>query len=375
MVTLLKRLIVVYWRVGIGAIGALLFAMAAPDAIKGRGLYFIIGGFVTTAASLVLQASFASTNGELSYQLNKLRQENEALRDRRIFVLLAAFKEEFQMELNYYLLKIGRESGLFLQVYCPRQEFDDADYRVGLADIKANVSQYCGGIVVASKFADDKFDELEQFASQIHLPVIFVDHIPPYGGGESSPGQPSGNVRWVTVNDTSGGEKAAEAVNDLGTKPERILVIAGPAKADRQNSFKAAVVRRWPDCSIVITTDGQFNRERARSITRMLVKKSLENNKHYDIIFCTSDSMTLGSLDAIKSFDWDQIRAPCVIGYDGVEATRKLIDEDDFLLQRVVVQDPAILAAAAIHSLQQLKAGAVGPGVVAIEPTLYPQTI
>ncbi len=362
-----------YWRVAIGAIGALLFGLTAVDTLKPWNMYLILGGFIATLASLIFQANYANTNAELSSNLSIITKQNEALRTRRVFVLLAAFRENFQMELNYHLLRIGRESGLFLQVFCPTFDFSDADYRNGLADIAENIGQYSGGLLVASKFADDKVSELQQFAAGIKVPVIFIDHVPPTPSSSEPGSNPqSSKVRWVTVQDTLGGEKAAQALADFGGAPGRVLVVAGPAKADRQASFKKAVISRWPACIVTTTTDGGFDRQRARIIASNLLKRALENKLPYDAIFCTSDSMTLGCLDAIQNIDWAGLVAPNVIGYDGIEATRSLIDSGHSTLQRVVVQDPQKLAEAAIHALHELTQGKDGPSVVWIEPTLYP---
>jgi DNA-binding LacI/PurR family transcriptional regulator len=131
-------------------------------------------------------------------------------------------------------------------------------------------------------------------------------------------------------------------------------------------------VERWPKCTIRITTDGAFNRRTTEEIVYDILAEAVAQKTAYDVIFCTTDSMTLGCLDAMQSLDWKGEARPHVIGYDGIDATRRLILRRQTQLKRVVVQDAAKLAGAAIQELEVFRSSGRGNGVIWVEPTLFP---
>jgi ABC-type sugar transport system substrate-binding protein len=307
--------------------------------------------------------------------------EGERLRNDRVFLILAAFKDEFQIELNYYLLKIATARGLIVQVYCPSEDFSLDAQRASQAQIIQNAGQYSGGLLVASQFADDAIPELEKFARTVSLPLVLIDHVPPGENSEDAKFEFPDNVKWVTVSDTEGAHEAVSAVGEISVEPQRILVIAGPKKKDRQLTFKAGVEARWPKCVVTIDTDGNFNRQETEKIVRWRLTRSLEHKAPYDIIFCTTDTMTLGCLDAIQSMQWaGGVLAPRVIGYDGIKATKDLIVRGRTPLRRVVVQDPERMAGEAITRLLALKDSTNKrneldeKSVSWIQPTLFPSS-
>jgi ABC-type sugar transport system substrate-binding protein len=234
-----------------------------------------------------------------------------------------------------------------------------------------NAEQFSGGILIASVFGDGHIEELNAFARGITIPLVIVDHIPPPAvKGDASNTSPS-NVVWVTASDLNGGHKAAEAVGDLKIDPTRILVVAGPAKADRQNGFKASIEHRWPACRVRVTTNGGFDRQTAEQVAHNLLSASIKDSSLYDVVFCTSDAMTLGVLDAIASLDWTKCAKPHVIGYDGIAATKRLVLRQDSPLKRVVVQDAKAMASEAVQALLKLKSKLAVPQTIWIEPTLF----
>jgi ABC-type sugar transport system substrate-binding protein len=355
-----------YWAVAIGPLGAILFAIAALEDVGKAHPYLrvavlILGGvFVIYGA--IKTTKYTTSIEVLSTEIKLLK----GAKDKRTFLILAAFTEEFQVGLNFHLLKIGRESDLFMHVLCPSQDFAGFSVKAMQNTIVQNPGEYSGGILLASQFADDSGPELESFAAKIGIPVVFVDHVPPPSGDT----QPK-NVTWVTVRDDDGGRLAAQAVVDFEIEPQRILVIAGFAKSDRQDAFKEYIAKRWPKCVVRVTTDGGFSRQKAEMITTRMLREALQADQPYEVVFCTSDSMTLGCLDAINNCEWQKHAVPQVIGYDGLEVTQRLILQGNTPLKRVVVQDQTKMADHAVRALQNLKAGQSSP-VVWIKPTLFP---
>ena len=293
-----------YWSVALSPLGAVALTYGALDPFRskcpGPSTAVLAAGAILTVAGGVLSTRISRTNQQLSDQLAALTNQSTDRRAKRIFVILAAFNEEFQVELNFQLLRLGRERGLSLHVFCPSSNFSADDMRTSQEFILDNADQYSGGLLVASQFADDMVDELHEFAAKLLLPLVFVDHVPPASSEAPSPG----NVRWVTVRDTTGGEKAVEATADFGIEPKRILVIAGPAKRDRQDAYISGIKQKWPACEVVTTVDGGFNRTRTQAIAVRLMREAACQGKMFDVVFCTSDSMTLGCLDAFEQIEW-----------------------------------------------------------------------
>jgi ABC-type sugar transport system substrate-binding protein len=368
-----------YWRISVSPLGAILIAIAVTKDVQElhhtvEWILVAFGGLITIYGAV--QASEVTTSNK--NLLNQLA-ETEKLKNDRVFLILSAFKDEFQSELNYHLLKIGTATGLSLQVFCPAEDFSADAQRIAQYQVIRNAGQYSGGLVIVSQFADDALPELEEFARMVRLPLVLVDHIPPKNGDNALLSSPD-RVNWVTVSDTDGAEEAVRAVGEITDAPQQILVVAGTKKKDRQLSFEAGVKARWPKCVVTTDTDGGFNRQETEKVVRRRLTHSVERESMYDIIFCTTDTMTLGCLDAIKSVQWAGAKVPRVIGYDGIKATRDLILRGNTPLTRVVVQNVEEMADKAIARLMALK-GATGhhdqpdsEPVFWVKPVLYPSS-
>jgi ABC-type sugar transport system substrate-binding protein len=114
-------------------------------------------------------------------------------------------------------------------------------------------------------------------------------------------------------------------------------------------------------------------RESTRRLAITHFRNAIATNHPFDIVFCTSDSMTLGCLDAIAEItNWQQCPRPRLFGYDGIPATRRLAGTPGCDLERVVVQDTHDIAVAAVEQLLGLLKGEDIRGAEWIEPVLYP---
>ena len=145
---------------------------------------------------------------------------------------------------------------------------------------------------------------------------------------------------------------------EKGVKIKRVLVIASNTQIERQNSFKEELKKICPTCEVVIDKSGRFNRDYARRIAVSHLTTAIDENRPFDVVFCTSDSMTLGCLDAVAEITTcKECKKPRVIGYDGIPLIRQFVESGDSALERVIVQETHDIAVAAVEQLIRLFQG------------------
>jgi ribose transport system substrate-binding protein len=80
----------------------------------------------------------------------------------------------------------------------------------------------------------------------------------------------------------------------------------------------------------------------------------LRAEQRLDAIFCTNDEMALGAVDALLS---PATEAPLIVGIDGVQEARDLIDTTRSPLRATVVQDTHLVAGSVVDLLQKMHHG------------------
>jgi inositol transport system substrate-binding protein len=231
--------------------------------------------------------------------------------------------------------------------------------------VLARKHEYGGGIIVIPVLDCDKHDDVSRFATQLGIPVVLVDQNP-------APRQKiPENVSYACVSDVEGGAMAGVAAVDLArTVPMgKVLVVADHAKPARFHSFVQVLTQRV-DCKVQISCDGGFNRGRAAQVVHDHLVEALKVGPSFDVVFNISDSMTLGTLDACRDLGEHRgFLPPYVIGYDGISATRALVQSGE--IARVVVQEAKALACASVEELAWRLSGRRASGnVVWVPPTL-----
>ena len=295
--------------------------------------------------------------------------EQEAKRNRSVFLQIAALTEEWQVELNSKLLQALQTAHLSCNILAPSKNHKLSEERFLQRQVLADADNYMGGLAIISGWPDEQIKELLNFADQFQRPVVFIDQNPPISEKEIPK-----NVSFVSVRDSAGGLLAAEAVLQLADQRavRRILVIAGFAKPNRHETFKQAIRSKLgfdPDLS----KRGDFNRETSEHVVLEFLVNGLNENKPFDVVFCTSDSMTLGCLDAIdRIHDWKDYLKPRVIGYDGTASTQRLAERGRSSLACVVVQDTEKLAQIAVQQLGKMHIGEHAERIAWVEPYLVP---
>lgn len=96
-----------------------------------------------------------------------------------------------------------------------------------------------------------------------------------------------------------------------------------------------------------------FIRSRAYDTVRAHIRQ-LAPGQRLDAIFCTNDEMALGAVDALLSPS-PATEATLVVGVDGVQEAKALIDTAQSPLRATVVQDSHRLACAAVDLLEKMQ--------------------
>jgi DNA-binding LacI/PurR family transcriptional regulator len=362
------------WKVAVGSIGALL--LAAPTFVHIEPGSWISDLLFGAGALLSIWGGVIASTAADEYRRLKSRVEVEEIkskseRDKRLFVVFSSFTEDWQAELNNHLITSITNSGFRAEVFCPSKSYSEGEYRRILVSVLSSKDQYSGGIMISSLFPDLNLDEIFEFTEKLGLPTVLLD----YGSidrRDTSSKIASSRIAWISVRDGLGGRLAAEAAARIRPSARRALVIAGPGKHQRHEEFKSRLRALVPDCSVLITEDGRFDRVTAEDVATSYFHRAAANGNPFDIVFCTADSMTLGCIDAIRGFGWQNVCPPSIIGYDGVEATKRLALDDQNTLAKIVIQDSERLAGLAIRELRKLQAGAASPIVCWVEPHLFP---
>jgi ABC-type sugar transport system substrate-binding protein len=301
-----------------------------------------------------------------------IRDRFMAIRNRRVFLIVGSFNEEWQISLNYQLMRASQRFGLSCSVLVPSEDYSVAEQTTLLQSALADGNDYFGGILVCSGWSDPLVKNLLAIMRHLPLPVILVDRNPPAGLSRIPP-----KLSYVSVSDAEGGKLAADAVLQLvqHSRVKRILVIAGFAKHGRHKSFQKKISKTLPHCEMDVRKEGQFDRWVSENVAYNRLTEAIKDKKPFDVVFCTADSMTLGCLDAIERVTWDAFAKPKVVGYDGTVTTKKLIDNSRSPLIRIVIQDNAEIADAAVSQLIQSNQKAKDERlkkIIWVKPYLYP---
>ncbi len=320
-----------------------------------------------TCASMKVFISICETLG-IQMRAEETKQKNNNLQ--QVFIIPSATSNKpFQISLLKNLkIKLDREG------YSPSERILSTDYSISdqikeLQKILDTKRDYLGGIVVPAT-SERMGDHIRRFLNSFKKPVVFIDQIP----FEDEILYPK-NAAFVGFNNKIGGKLAAEAVvqelNKMKKINPSILVIGGRRQVQRQDSFVEFIRILLPEISLLtVNIQAEFRRDKAEQIANHYFKEARNSINSYDVVFCTSDEMALGVLNAIS---WAYKRCnetPIVIGYDAIEEAVTAI-KNGTPLKNSVVQSTDFLAEKAVEILIQMLKRETFHTVNFLEPELY----
>lgn len=136
-----------------------------------------------------------------------------------------------------------------------------------------------------------------------------------------------------------------------GVRSPHVLIVASHEHPGRQN--RCADLLRAESDGISITADDtcDFRRARAHDAVQAYIRSS---GKPLDAVFCTSDDMALGAVDAIRANASPDTSDTVVVGIDGIPEALNLITSAASPLRATAVQDTHRLAGCAVEVLQKM---------------------
>lgn len=287
---------------------------------------------------------------------------------RRFFLVMPAFQQkDWFAKLLQDLLQVLERSGYDLVVKLPIRDFDAHSMVEVMRTLQRTRREYAGGFVIAAHPSRIEAD-IRAFCSKMDVPIAFLD-VPPFPEGSEYP--PSSTFLGYSAREI--GYRAAECVaaqcKATRKRNPRILVIASQSQSDRQSAFMKRVKELLPGAHLDLTVDGDFSRSRAREAWLKYSVDATGAAKNVDVVFCTNDEMALGVVDALEESGRPPGTLPWLIGVDGTEEARAVIDRGG-PMKASITQDSAQLASEALSHLNRLLDGErAGPRLMT--PTVY----
>jgi ribose transport system substrate-binding protein len=284
-----------------------------------------------------------------------LRQRPRSARTKRVFLVISAFDQK------HYVAKLVRNlhSVLDQRGYALELRITDPDYSaVGqlhcLRQVLEHKDDYVGGFVIAviPQPADRMQKDLVDFCGKLALPVVFLD-VEPFENEFHYPA----NSAFVGYSAAEIGVAAAgwvaEYLVQKQTPCPTVLVIGGDSQHQRQQRFKEELMAKLSPV-LVLEDKADFDRLRARDVTRRQLKRARLNGQGLDVIFCTNDEMALGTVDGLLSVEPTTVVDTIVVGVDGTPQAKALIDAGPSPLRATVHQDSHKVAETGVDLLDRM---------------------
>ncbi|WP_261570821.1 sugar ABC transporter substrate-binding protein [Frankia gtarii] len=268
-----------------------------------------------------------------------------------VFLMMPAFDQKHWLAelLRSFERALGRRFDLVVKISDGEYTGDEQMRR--LRQTLSRPRRYMGGFVIAAD-PDRTRDELASLCAALRYPIIFVD-VEPFARDADYPR----NTAFVGCSDQEIGERAAcylAGVLDQSDASPHVLVVAADRHHDRQRRFVRALTAECPGATVLVDEDGLFDRARAAAIVRHRLAESAVRQRRFDAIFCTSDEMALGALDALRVAAVAGTDGPAlVVGVDGTAEARALIGGGGSPLCATVVQDTARVAERAVDLMER----------------------
>jgi ribose transport system substrate-binding protein len=291
---------------------------------------------------------------------------------RQAFLVVSAFEGKYWVAgLIQQLHRSLDRNGIDLVLKVPDRDYDASAQAHHLRRLLSRRHQYIGGIIDVAE-VDRLRKDLVDFCTKSSLPVVFAD-VEPFAVESDYPA----NSVFVGYRSGDLGELAGtwlvQHLIDTGLTRFHVLIIASREHPCRQQ--RCAQVLRASNLDIVVMTDDTcaFVRSRAEHSVRAHLHRLHQANKRLDAVFCTSDEMALGAVDALRS-DPMATADTAVVGIDGTAEARALIDSGTSPFRATVIQDANRIAQSAVDMLEKMSAGQLVPRMTILTAEVYPAT-
>lgn len=286
------------------------------------------------------------------------------------FLVTSAFNEKHWVAgLVQRLHRSLDRKGVDLVLKVPDREHDAAAQAHDLRRILTTRTGYLGGIISPTELKRLR-PHLVEFCTELALPVVFTD-MDPFDEESEYPAN-TAFVGYLSSDlGTEAGRWLVEQLRRRGVQRPHVLILASHEHTDRQN-YCAERLRAGLDAvSVTIDDTCDFSRSRAYNVVQAHIRSASALPARLDAVFCTSDDMALGVVDALRENASLNTTDTIVIGVDGIPETLNMIATGAGPLRATVVQDSHRLAESAVEVLQRMVDGRTTRKRTILKPRVY----
>jgi ribose transport system substrate-binding protein len=284
-----------------------------------------------------------------------LRRRSRSYRAKRVFLVISAFDQKHYLaQLIRNVHSVLEQRGYALELKIPHPDFSTVGQLHCLKQIIEHKDDYIGGFVIPiiPRDAERIQGDLVDFCEKVAVPVIFLD-VEPFENESQYPA----DTAFVGYSAAEIGKAAAgwvaEYLRRKQTPCPTVLVIGGDAQHQRHQGFREHLSANLSPIQIV-DNNADFDRLRARDVTRKHIQHAQRDGHQLEVIFCTNDEMALGTVDALLFGDPMATPDTIVVGVDGTPQARALIEAGPSPLRATVVQDSYKVAETAVDLLERM---------------------
>ncbi|MER7279316.1 substrate-binding domain-containing protein [Dactylosporangium sp. NPDC000244] len=334
-----------------------------------------ISGVTTKARWLMLPTPFWSLvlASATAVTLALFLVRSRVVRQKRVLVMIPAFAQKHWLAaFVQHAVQTLETQGFEATLKLPLHDFSGQGQMLQLAEATRRPRDYSGAFLIVAE-PEAMTADLRRFCSSVEFPVVFVD-VMPFAQPDDLPARSC----YVGSSQADIGVEAARWVADRMIKAHKnsphILVIAGTGQAGRQKAFVETLADKLPGASVEVNPHGAFVRGKAEEIVSRHLRRSRRHGRPVDVIFCTSDEMALGAVDAIeeeKALGHSNSEL-LVIGVDGTDEAMSVIRAGGTNFQGTVVQDSRRMAEAATSVLIRAVEGNKPRAMTVLPVNVYP---
>lgn len=276
---------------------------------------------------------------------------NKLTSNRRVFVISSAFASApFFTELIKEIIHSIESRGYDPILKLPLEDFSNVDMNKHVDKLLNDLDGYAAGIFIHAE-PDKNYEHFQSFSNKFHKPKLFLDcH---KNDLYRSFDENSAFVGYDnSITGKIAGDTAAMLFKEKGISSPKILVIASKLQSERQDNFASHIRSELPNCELTIDDNGEFSRKVAHRIVLENLRNKIKNHERvWDLIFCTNDEMALGALSAIHELNNKTLSNMLILGCDGIEEAKIVIDRKDRHFVNTVDQNPKLLSHTGVETL------------------------